>query len=376
MKEQLDRPTISGGLALWLLLLVTGVVLPASIGCTADKSDAAEIPGADAAPQIDERIAVAAIPLSRGSIESVLHFSSNLEAESAVEVYAEASRKVTELRVEEGSRVRRGQLLVRLESDEQRSSVAKVTSQLERARREYDRQKRLYEQELISEKAFSDATYELEQLEIALADAERDLSYTEVTAPISGIVTQRLVDVGDHVQMGAHLFDIVDFNTIVAKIFVPEKEVARLAPGQEARISTQAGGAAREAVIDRIAPVVDPRSGTVKVTLRVPPQKGLVPGMYVEVDLVADTVSDALLVPKRALVWDQDQTFVYQVDDDKRVERRMIEAVLENADLISVSDEVLAEGDLVVIAGQAGLKEGAEVRLLDLDDAIDAFAGQ
>ena len=331
--------------------------------------------------EADRAIPVAALPLHRGSIEAVLRYSTNLEAESEVGVYAEATRQVTRLAVEEGDRVKKGQILVRLQDDVQRSAVARAESQLAKARREYDRQEHLFQQELISEQAFTEATYEKEQLEITLADAQRELGYAVVTAPIAGVVTERMVSLGDYVQSNQHLFNIVDFNSIVARIFVPEKELARLSPGQTARLLAQAlGSEPRHAEIARIAPTVDPRSGTVKVTLEIPQRAGLVPGMYVEVELVAATEQDALLVPKRALVYDQDQVFVFRAQRDEAeqgdaiVERLLIQPLLEDRDFVQVASG-LAAGDLIVVAGQAGLKSGTEVRLLDLQEAIETFAG-
>ena len=356
--------------ALVVLLALASLALGLLSGC--QRSDAEEAPREDG--EQPSRIAVAAIPLARGEIESVLRFSANLEAEVAVEVYAEADRKVRALLVEEGDRVRRGQVLLRLEDAEQQSALAKVSSQLEKARREFERQRSLWERELISEQAWSEARYELEQLEIELLDAERELQYTEVRAPITGVVTARLVNIGDHVQVNAHLFDLVDFDSIVARVFVPEKELARLDVGQDARLLPQTGEQEYLAAVKRIAPIVDPRSGTVKVTLDVPGGHGLVPGMYVEVELVAETEDDALLVPKRALVWDQDQAYVYRVAGDERAERVRVRPQLEERDFVSVGEE-LALGDRVVVAGQAGLKNGARVRLLDLDEALQTFAG-
>lgn len=359
----------------WLAVLLLAAVALTGAGCMPGNSEASEPPVADVDGEDaqDDRIAVAAIPLTRGPIEAVLRFSANLEAEESVEVFSEASRRVTRLRVEEGDRVRKGDLLLQLEDDEQRSALAKVESQLERARREYERQKSLYDQALISEQAFTEATYELEQLEIALDDARRELSYTEVRAPISGVVTQRMVSVGDFVQSQDRLFEIVDFDSIVALIYVPESELPSLRVGQSARLSAQAtGGKEHEAVIDRISPVVDPKTGTVKVTLAVPAGEGVVPGMYVEVDLVTDVRNEALLIPKRALVYDQDQVFVFRVNDDQAVERVRVEPVLEERNFVTV-DEGLAAGDRIVVAGQAGLKNGTEVRLLDLEEALATF---
>ncbi|HMB54438.1 MAG TPA: efflux RND transporter periplasmic adaptor subunit [Thermoanaerobaculia bacterium] len=315
----------------------------------------------------EQAVPVEVVALERGPIEAVLRFSTNLEAEEAVGVFSQASRQVQRLFAEEGDRVSKGQVLVRLQDEEQRNRVAKVKGQLARARREYDRQSRLFEQKLIAEQTFNDATYELEQLELELEDAERELAYTEVKAPIAGTITQRMVSVGDTVTVNQHLFDMVDFDSIVARVYVPEKELARLERGQPARIVAPALG--RDNVyrgsVDRLSPIVDPRSGTVKVTVAIPRQQGLRPGMYVDVQLVTAVREDAVLVPKRALVFDDDQVFVYRMKQEggeKRVERVYLVPALENETMIEPRDGIDA-GASVVVAGQAGLKDGALVRL-------------
>jgi len=311
----------------------------------------------------EEAIPVEIAELGLGGIESVLRFSSNLEAEEQVKVFSQAKRLVNDLLIEEGDRVRKDQVLLRLQDDEQRSALAKTKSQLEKAQREFERQKRLFAQDLISEKVYNDANYELEQLQIANEDAERELSYTEVRAPIGGTVTARMVNLGDQVQIGQHLFDIVDFESIIALVYVPEKHLNELRPGLVARLSAQiTGGRDYEGKVERISPIVDPRSGTVKVTIEVGGQPGLRPGMYVDVSLVTATREDAVLVPKRALVYDNDQVFVYRVNGESRAERVFIEAALTDKFYIEPR-EGLVEGDRVVVAGQAGLKDGALVKL-------------
>ncbi len=176
----------------------------------------------------DEAVPVEVVELGRGRIESILRFSTNLEAESEVQVFSEAARKVTQLLVEEGDIVRKGQVLIRLQNEAQQTELARVKSQLENARQEYIRQTNLYEQQLISVDEYNDVTYQLEQLELSLQDAEREMGYTQVRAPISGTITERFVNVGDYVTVNQHLFDIIDFDSIVARIYVPEKELSRL----------------------------------------------------------------------------------------------------------------------------------------------------
>jgi membrane fusion protein (multidrug efflux system) len=280
-----------------------------------------------------------------------------------VQVFSEAARRVVELLVEEGDPVRQGQILLRLQNEEQRSNLDKVGAQIARAEREFEQQKRLFEQEMISEKVFNDASYELDQLRISLADAEREMGYAEIKAPIGGVVTARMVNLGDQVTLGQHVFDIVDFDSIVARIYVPEKHLAQLKTGLAARITSPSlGGRDYTGTVSRISPVVDPRSGTVKVTVAVGRQPGLRPGMYVDVDLVTAVHRQAILIPKRALVYDQERVFVFRLADDRRVERVAVVPVLSDKENIEPLDG-LGVGDELVVAGQAGLKDGSLVSL-------------
>ena len=360
-------------------------------GCGASETEASENGSeekAEGEAAEDKTVPVEVATLATGPIEETLRFSTNLEAEQAVGVYSQAARQVVELRAEEGARAARGQVLLRLQDEEQRTQLAKVEGQLAKARREHERQKNLWAEKLIPEQALNDATYELEQLELALEEAQRQLSYTVVKAPIAGTVTRRLVNLGDQVTVNQHLFDLVDFDTLVARVYVPEKELPKLRSGLAARITAPAlGGAEYRGEVDRLAPVVDPRSGTVKVTVGIPEWQGLRPGLYVDVELVTAVHPEAVLVPKRALVYDQDQVFVYRVTKRGKgaggkaggekagedaaaaagptVERVLLRPVLEDRQHVEPAAGALAAGDRVVIAGQAGLKDGAAVRVLD-----------
>jgi membrane fusion protein (multidrug efflux system) len=347
------------------LALVALLALGAA-GCSGDsQADPAAKDGDEMGTEaaVDQAVPVEVAALSAGPIEQVLRYSTNLEAEEEVAVYSQSARRVEQLLVEEGAEVRRGQVMLRLQDDEQRNALAKINSELDRARREYERQQRLFANQLISEQAFNDATHEIDQLELQRTDAQRELSYTTVAAPISGTITRRLISRGDHVTPNQHLFDLVDFDSIVARVYVPEKELPRLAGGLTARVTAPSVGRTWSGRVERLSPVVDPKSGTVKVTVAIPRQAELRPGMYVDVQLVTDVREAALLVPKRALVYDRDQVFVYRMGEDRTVERIYVEAELEDERFLLPKGDQLAAGDKVVIAGQAGLKPGASVRL-------------
>lgn len=398
MRSPSSHRSARAALALFLVLLFVGFGLSLT-GCAAGDSEASESGAAEAAEAAqaaeNETVPVEVAALTTGPIEEVLRFSTNLEAEQSVGVYSQAARQVEELRVEEGDRVEKGQVLLRLQDDEQQNELAKVEGQLAKARREYERQENLWAEKLIPEQAFNDATYEFEQLDLALEEARRQLSYTVVRAPIAGTVTRRLVGLGDQVTVNQHLFDLVDFDTLVARVYVPEKELSKLDAGLPARIVAPAlGGAEYAGEVIRLAPIVDPRSGTVKVTVGIPDWQGLRPGLYVDVSLVTDVHAEAVLVPKRALVYDQDRVYAYRLVEaapgegagstqgdeadgpqGPTVERILVEPLLEDKEHVEPAGGSLAPGDRVVIAGQAGLKDGTVVRVLDLERDLDREGG-
>ncbi len=356
-------------------VLFLSLMLPllfAALGC--DKGDAkgggdeSTSREGDGAETTEEAVPVEVAVLKKGPIEALIRSSANLEAEGQVGIFAEAARRVVAIQVEEGDRVERGQTLLRLQDEEQRSSLAGAQAQFDKAEREFERQTRLHEQQLTTDKAMNDATFDYEQQKIAVADAERQLGYTRVRAAIAGTVTKRLVHVGDQVQVGQQLFEIVDFESLVARVYVPEKNLGQLVAGQPTRIFARAlSDRAHLGTVDRISPIVDPMSGTVKVTVNVGDQPGLRPGLFVDVEVITAVNEDAVLVPKRALVYDDDQVYLFRLSaKGDTVDRVNVIPRLANRDFVEPMGGLVA-GDRVVIAGQAGLKDGAPVKVVDPD---------
>src|SRR6187455_2444294 len=123
----------------------------------------------------DEALSVEVTNLVRGSIEATLRNSTHIEAEEEVKVFARTANRVTGLLVEEGDIVKKDQVLLRLDNDIQKTAFGKAQSSLEKARQEFEREKALFEQKLISEQVFNNAKFELKQLELAFEDAQRGL---------------------------------------------------------------------------------------------------------------------------------------------------------------------------------------------------------
>ncbi|MDA7631316.1 efflux RND transporter periplasmic adaptor subunit [Verrucomicrobia bacterium] len=315
-------------------------------------------------PTIPVEVAI----LGLGPIESVLKASSNLEAESEVNVLARTSNRVKDLFVEEGSQVKAGDLLLQLDDDIQTIQVSKAKNQVLESREEYDRQKSLHAQNLISDQVFSQSKFQLQQLELNLQDAERELGYTQIHAPIHGKITQRMVKVGDQVSAGQDLFTVIDFDSIVARLYVTEKALSKIQENQMVRIeSTAFPEKVFNGYVARIAPVVESKSGMIKVTVGFQDVGPLLPGMYVDGSIITSSKPDALLLPKKGILYDGEQRFIFRVKENSEVERVLLNAGLEDAENVEPIS-LLKEGDQIVIAGQTGLKDGSRVQLPDDTD--------
>jgi len=306
-------------------------------------------------------VPVEVVTLERGRIEETLRFSATLEAETAVQVLARTTGQVRSRAVEEGDKVKQGAVMLRLEREDQASSLRRAQTELEQAQRNYKAQQDLHKKGVVSDQTYENAEFDVKRLKIARDDAARALRYTTVSAPISGTVTQRMVKRGDLVAPNQPLFEVVDFESLVANVYVPEKDIGRVAVGGIARLSAPTTGEAIEdGEVKRVAPVVDPRTGTVKVTIALDDTQKLRPGMFVDVQLVVADRSDAILLPRRALVYDNDEPYAFKVEGGDTAKRVLIEPIAEDQDFVTPATG-FDEGDSVVVAGQVGLKNGAKV---------------
>jgi len=265
-------------------------------------------------------------------------------------------------------------VLARLEDDEQQLAVDRFETSEEIKRREDERSLALAEDRIISTNEVELLRREVEGLGHDLALARLNLERTRILAPFDGVVVRRHLDVGATVADGTAMYDLADLDPLYADINVPERHVGRLAPGQTVRLAADALDGLAEAMIERIAPVVDPASGTVKVTVAVERSVALRPGAFVEVDIVTETHADALVVPRSALVADGRRWLVYRVDESSgRAQALEVQPGFEEGEKVELRGELpLAPGDRVVVLGASALSDGAPIRVHERGAAGDA----
>lgn len=301
-------------------------------------------------------------PVEVGPISSFATATANMVAEDEVKILAETEGKVISLPVEEGDFVAKGATLVQIEPTEATLAAAKADLALRNAQITLERSEQLAGQKLISGQELDKARYERDRAVEELAEARHRLGKTRVAAPFAGRVTVRKVQTGQTVKPGEELFTFADFDPLVARIFLPEREVLDLKVGQEVRLTLRAREDTRfRGRIRQISPVVDTASGTVKVTVEaVRPPANARPGAFVSVDVLRETRPKALLVPRGAVIRELQEAHVFVVADGKTARKRLVEVGLEEGDRLEIVKGLTA-GEQVVTAGQGGLKDQSPV---------------
>ncbi len=313
-----------------------------------------------------EGVPVEVVRVVVGEISSYILLSSTIETESRVEVFSQLAGLVDEVKVEEGDRVRKGSILARLNDDEYSLDEAKAEVSFHKLEVDFKRIEKMYQDDLISVEEYENARYELRQAELEWEKARLLLKYTRIEAPISGVVSERLIRVGDRITNNAKVFSIVNMDSLIAVVHVPEREIDRVRLGQEVVIGSDfIEGKELEGWVKRVSPVVDLNSGTFKVTVGLRGRDpGVRPGMFVNVHIVTDTHEKAYLVPRDAIVYDGGREYIFLASEESTATRIELSKGFSNNRTVEVVAGVDMD-DLVIVVGQSGIKDGSKIKILE-----------
>ena len=291
--------------------------------------------------------------------------SGALEADKTVDVGFQIGGRVSRVNVEEGGRVRQGQVLASLDPGSYQFALNAANATLVRAQDEYGRLKLMYDRGSLTPSDLEAARTAVAQARAQQQQADKNVRDAQVIAPISGRVARRGTDPGEMVGPGTPLFTIVSDGRIVVRAAVPEAEVGTLRPGLTAQVSVPALDSAFTGRIESVGAVADPASRTYAVKITLPNAQGrLRPGMIAEVSIGTARQELMLSVPGEAVVRDPDElTYVFVADAQRRQAfRRRVQVGGVTDQGVQITSGLRA-GELVVVGGQQRLRDGAAITL-------------
>lgn len=329
-------------------------------GCSSDAQS--KEPDAE---EIVPAVPVEAASVATGTIAAYFTGTASLEAEDEAMVVARAGGVVERIFVEEGDYVQQGQTLAQLDGARLKLELDRAEMEMAQQQRIYERNEELHAKQLISEEEYERVKSAYETQQAARDMAQLDLEYTTIRAPFTGVVSERMIKVGNMVATHEPAFRLTDFDPLLAVMHVPERELNKLSKGQTAQLRLDAlPGQLFTGHIERISPVVDPTTGTFKVTVEVRDRSGnLKPGMFGRIRIVYDTRNETLLVPKAAVDAEDDEAAVYIVRDSMAF-RQIVETGYEDDQHIEILTGV-TDGDVVVTTGQSSLRDSSKVDVIN-----------
>lgn len=365
-----------------LVALVALVAPLGDSGC--GDAPAAEAPKPPAPPPAKVEVAT----VRAGALDDRRAFLGEVRAFLRAEIGAGAAGEVQEVRVREGDRVARGELLAVIDTSlasarlqALKASKRRGVAQLEQARRDAERAQSLgaeivaaaeIERERTAEEALR---AEVSGLDAQAVQARAELARHRLDAPFDGVVAARSVDPGDWVSAGQRVLDLVATDRAEVLVGVPPAILGYIAEGDAATIEGP-GGAAIEATIVGVVRALDPRTRTARVRLE--PREGapwLLPGAPVDVAFRIRREGEGLLVPRDALVAGVTETRVVR-DQDGVAAPVVVEVVATAGDLALVRGEGLQAGDRVIVRGNERVRPGQPLEVLGVVDGPASGAAE
>ncbi|MBN2072203.1 MAG: efflux RND transporter periplasmic adaptor subunit [Candidatus Krumholzibacteriota bacterium] len=340
------------------MALVFPVMLAGLAGCSNNSHSETE--------KKDEKVVVPVEvdSVTRGEIAAYFTGTATIEAEEETEVVAKVSGTVEKLMVEEGQYVKAGDILAKLDDEILSVQLVQAKANLEKIESNYRRNMDLHRQQLVSTEIFQQSKFEYDQQQAIYEMAQLNLEYTSIRTPISGVVSERRIKVGNMILPNQATFKVSGLDPLIAILHIPERQLGKLRVGLQTELNVDAiGNRPVKGNIKRISPIVDPATGTVKITVETKdPEKKLRPGMFARIKIIYDIHSNALKICKDAIISEDRESAVYVVRDSVAY-RQNISIGYINTTHVEVIGGLL-ENDIIVTTGKSSLKDSSRVEIV------------
>jgi RND family efflux transporter MFP subunit len=281
-------------------------------------------------------------------------------AARSVTLYSQVSGIVASVDFTPGAEVAAGQVLLRLDSEDQQVALDRANIALDAARESLDRAERLEKTGNVTASALSDARQAMKQAEIDVRMAELDLAKRTIRAPFDGVIGLTDVSVGDLIGSQTAIATVADMSSVTVAFDIPERIVGQIAVGESVTATAAAlPGVTIKGRVSAIDNRIDTATRTLRVEATLPNDAAaLKPGMAITTDLSVQGETRPS-VPSLAIQWDRDGSFVWRLDGGK-VHRTPVQIVSRRSGTVTIAGD-LRPGDEVVVEGVLRLREGMTV---------------
>lgn len=287
-------------------------------------------------------------------------------ANESVELKSETSGKVVKIYFKEGSRVKKGDLLLKINDEELQAQLLRAKSALKLAQENFGRQHALYEKQGISKQALDAAQNDLNSKSADLALIKAQIDKTEIIAPFDGQIGLKYVSEGSFVNSSSTIASLQDIDPIKIDFSIPEKYAGYVNRGDRITFTVSGNKKNFTGKVFAIEPQIDQETRTLKLRAIAPNAKGeILPGSFADVTLILKEINDALMVPTQSIIPILKGQKVYLYKNGV-VSQSEVEVGIRTDTQVQLTGGVSA-GDTVITTGVLQIMPGVPVKITDFN---------
>lgn len=300
-------------------------------------------------------IVVHPTPFTR-TIEETGSLAGNKESMIASEV----GGRVKEVKVEVGAFVKEGDALIHLDDEIYKLDMERTKIAFDKAKLDYDRLDKLYKQKSISDSDIEAARLGVKSAELGYKMSLKNYNEATIRAPFSGTVAAKMTEVGQMVERGMPVVQLVDVGSLKLTVQIAEDMLRDVSTGASATIVIDALRDTLAGKVTAIGSRAATGSRTFPVEIRVPGNGKLRSGMFARALITGNVKADGLLLPRVAVLPDAGRTIVF-VSNNRKAEKKIVRIISSSGDMVAVDG--IADGDTVITVGNQQLSQGSPLAL-------------
>lgn len=314
---------------------------------------------------------VSTITVQPEEFQHYLQLQGDVMTDQNVLVYPEMAGTLYRIYVKEGDRVSKGQLLASIDDGGLSSQLAQLKTQAELSKTTFERQKRLWEQNIGSEIQYLQAKTNYEAQQSAVKQLESQLGKSSIRAPFNGIVDDIIKDQGTVVSPGpgSEVFRIVNLSDMYIDVEVPESHLPNITPGKEVDVYFPVLGESVSTKVRQTGNFINPSNRSFRVEIPVPNKNGRIkPNLTAQVKINDYTNENAILIPQSVVSENAEgEQYIYVVNEENgetTAKKSIIEPGKTQGDYLEVLKGISA-GSQVIVEGARSVRDGQAVKVLD-----------
>lgn len=312
-------------------------------------------------------IEVDAVEIYPTSVQDKIYTTGSILANEEVELRSEVSGKITEIHLEEGKTVKENQLLIKINDSELQAQLQRAQYRLDLASERERRQQQLLQKGGISQEDYDATLNEVNVLKSEVQLIQAQIDKTEIRAPFYGRVGLKYVSDGSYISPTTRIASLQSINPVKIDFSVPERYVNRVAVDDKITFTVQGTDTVFEGEIYAIEPKIESQTRTLQLRARSNNEEGLlIPGAFANLELILETIDDALMIPSMSLIPEVQGQKIYLYKSGSVVEQR-VQTGLRTADRVQIL-EGIERGDTVLTTGLLQVRDGMPVQINGLQE--------